>query len=228
MLGGGGSALRGMCMQSRHRRGPLGGAFGSPQQRSGSGTITRRRYLVGWRLVVLLIVWCVVAVAVVGVLAIINSRYRPCVRPNGCTSAGTGAKLPSYATSEQARAIINAAETTSDRLLLECFWQTSGRVSEVLPLRPCDVNRREGALILTNFTQRAPALRQKTVYVSPELARDLTIYAVVSAAVVSQVNWPRSAGHPIGHRLPAPWSAGALDAAALRCADTARESALRR
>lgn len=50
-------------------------------------------------------------------------------------------------------------------------------MSEVLRLRPCDVNRREGALVLTNLKQRRRALRQKTVYVSPELVRDLTTYA---------------------------------------------------
>jgi integrase len=99
-------------------------------------------------------------------------------RPAGALLAdGAGAKLPSYVTREQARAIINAAETTRDRLLLECLWQTGGRVSEVLRLRPCDVNRREGALVLINLKQRRRALRQKLVYVSPELVRDLTTYA---------------------------------------------------
>ena len=39
------------------------------------------------------------------------------------------------------------------------------------------MNRREGALILNNLKQRRRTLRQKTVYVSPELVRDLTTYA---------------------------------------------------
>jgi len=42
-----------------------------------------------------------------------------------------GPKLPSYVTREQARAMINAAETTTHRLLLETLWQTGGRVQEV-------------------------------------------------------------------------------------------------
>ena len=43
-----------------------------------------------------------------------------------------GPKLPSYVSREQARAMINAAETTTQRLLLEALWQTGGRVQEVL------------------------------------------------------------------------------------------------
>src|ERR671932_1090041 len=90
---------------------------------------------------------------------------------------GAGAKLPSYVTHAQARAIINAAATTRDRLLLECLWQTGGRVSEVVRLRPCDVDRKEAALLLTNLKQRRRSLRQKTVYVSAELVAQLQVYA---------------------------------------------------
>ena len=98
-------------------------------------------------------------------------------------SAGTlladaaGARLPAYVTREQARAIVNAAETTAHRLLLECLWQTGGRVSEVLRLRRCDVDPKEQALVLTNLKQRRRALRQKLVYVSPELISALLAYA---------------------------------------------------
>jgi len=35
--------------------------------------------------------------------------------------------------------MINAAETTTHRLLLETLWQTGGRVQEVLRLRPYDL-----------------------------------------------------------------------------------------
>src|ERR671936_583383 len=65
-----------------------------------------------------------------------------------------GEHLPSYVTREQARAIINAAETMTHRLLLECLWQSGGRVSEVLRLRPCDVDHAEGALWLGNLKQK--------------------------------------------------------------------------
>jgi integrase len=53
-----------------------------------------------------------------------------------------GERLPSYVTREQARAIINAATSQAHRLLLECLWQSGGRISEVLRLRPCDVDAR--------------------------------------------------------------------------------------
>jgi integrase/recombinase XerD len=88
-----------------------------------------------------------------------------------------GARLPSYVTREQARAIITAAATTRDRLLLETLWQTGGRVTEVLRLRRCDVDEREGALRLVNLKQRRWALRQKLTYVSPGLVAGLLAYA---------------------------------------------------
>ena len=88
-----------------------------------------------------------------------------------------GARLPAYVTREQARAVIAAAGSTRDRLLFECLWQTGGRVTEVLRLRRGDVDAREGALRLANLKQRRRALREKLVYVSPELLRDLVLYA---------------------------------------------------
>jgi integrase/recombinase XerD len=80
-----------------------------------------------------------------------------------------GSKLPSYVTREQARAMINVAETTAHRLLLETLWQTGGRVQEVLRLRPCDLVEAEGAIVLTNLKQRRREQRRKLVYVNPDL-----------------------------------------------------------
>src|SRR5919201_5370898 len=87
-----------------------------------------------------------------------------------------GEHLPSYVTREQARAIINAASTQTHRLLLECLWQSGGRISEVLRLRPCDVDEREGALALENRKQRRGS-RKKRVYVSTELVAQLQVLA---------------------------------------------------
>jgi integrase len=50
-------------------------------------------------------------------------------------------------------------------------------VTEVLRLLRGDVDAREGALRLANLKQRRRALREKLVYVSPELLRDLVHYA---------------------------------------------------
>jgi integrase len=91
-------------------------------------------------------------------------------------AAIAGEQLPSYVTREQARAIINAATTQTYRLLLECMWQSGGRISEVLRLRPCDVDPREGALVLDNRKQKR-GNRRKRVYVSVDLVAQLQLLA---------------------------------------------------
>jgi integrase len=87
-----------------------------------------------------------------------------------------GDALPAYVTAEQARAVVDAAVTTQHRLLLECLWQSGGRVSEVLRLRRCDVDQAEGALVLENLKQRRRERRRKLVYVSGGLVAQLLAY----------------------------------------------------
>jgi integrase/recombinase XerD len=91
-------------------------------------------------------------------------------------AAATGERLPSYVTREQARAIINTATTLTHRLFLECLWQSGGSISEVLRLRPCDVDHHEGALVLENRKQRRGS-RKKRVYVSADLMAQLQVLA---------------------------------------------------
>lgn len=90
-------------------------------------------------------------------------------------------RLPVYLTAHEARAIINAAETTKERLLLETFWQTGGRISEVLRLRPADVNVDDGTIHLVNLKQRRgdgrKGLPQKVVWVSADLTAQLRALA---------------------------------------------------
>ena len=88
----------------------------------------------------------------------------------------SGERLPSYVTREQARAVINAASTQTHRLLLECLWQSGGRISEVLRLRPCDLDEREGALVLENRKQKRGSHR-KRVSVSTDLVAQLQVLA---------------------------------------------------
>src|SRR5262252_4414571 len=91
-----------------------------------------------------------------------------------------GARLPSYVTREQARAIINAAPTTTHRLLLETLWQSGGRVTEVLRLRPCDLDPGGPLLHLVNLKQRPRRgghLPRKAVIVSPDLVAALRALA---------------------------------------------------
>src|SRR6266568_8339148 len=86
----------------------------------------------------------------------------------------SGEHLPSYVTRDQARAIINAATSQTHRLLLlECLWQSGGRISEVLRLRRCDVDQTE---VLENRKQKK-GNRRKRVYVSADLVAQLQILA---------------------------------------------------
>src|SRR5918911_3905877 len=57
-------------------------------------------------------------------------------------------------------AVINAARTERDRLLLRVLWATGARVSEALALRPMDVQRDH--LVLPN--RKNPSLTVKRVY----------------------------------------------------------------
>jgi integrase len=94
-------------------------------------------------------------------------------RPALSIVAEAAAGLPRYVLPDQARAIINAAQTTQHRLLLEALWQSGGRITEVLRLRPCDLDEREGAFRLQNLKQRRRANKTKMVYVDPQLIGDL-------------------------------------------------------
>ena len=69
---------------------------------------------------------------------------------------------PEGLTPEEVRAVIAAAESERDRLLLRVLWATGGRVSEVLALRAQDVRR--DALVLPN--RKNPGRPVKTVFLS--------------------------------------------------------------
>jgi integrase len=69
---------------------------------------------------------------------------------------------PESLTPEEVTAVIAAAGTERDRLLLRVLWATGGRVSEVLALRAQDVRR--DALVLPNL--KNPARPVKTVFLS--------------------------------------------------------------
>ena len=69
---------------------------------------------------------------------------------------------PEGLTPEEVRAVIAAAASERDRLLLRVLWATGGRVSEVLALRAADVRR--DALVLPN--RKNPSRPVKTVFLS--------------------------------------------------------------
>jgi integrase len=77
---------------------------------------------------------------------------------------------------EEIGAIIDAAATERDRLLLTTLWATAARISEVLTLRPKDI-RRQG-LVLPNL--KNPSLLVKTAHLSVAhagLPGDLLVWA---------------------------------------------------
>ena len=115
-----------------------------------------------------------------------------------------GDRLPSYVTREQARAIINAAATTTHRLLLEALWQSGGRVTEVLRLRPCDLDPGAPVLHLVNLKQRPQRgghLPSKAVIVSPDLVAALR--ALTNDAHVAHTGYffrsRKSQGRPMSY-----------------------------
>jgi integrase len=67
---------------------------------------------------------------------------------------------PEGLTPEEVRAVIAAAQTDRDRLLLRVLWATGGRISEVLALRPSDVRR--DSLVLPN--RKNPSQTTKRVF----------------------------------------------------------------
>src|SRR5918997_5260894 len=82
---------------------------------------------------------------------------------------------PEGLTPEEVKAVIAAAQSERDRLLLRVLWATGGRVSEVLALRGQDVRR--DALVLPNL--KNPSRPVKTVFLSagdPDLPGELLLW----------------------------------------------------
>jgi integrase len=100
--------------------------------------------------------------------AVTLARRRPAPaadggRPRGRRGAAEKRwQPPEGLTPEEVKAVIAAAATERDRLLLRTLWATGGRVSEVLALRAADVRR--DALVLPN--RKNPGRPVKTVFLS--------------------------------------------------------------
>ena len=90
-------------------------------------------------------------------------------------ATGSGS-APAYVTRDDVQAMISAVETTRDRLLLQTLWESGGRVSEVCALRACDLDRDQGALLLTNLKQRGKRRATKLIYVSRNLIGALSAF----------------------------------------------------
>src|SRR5712691_12786388 len=80
--------------------------------------------------------------------------------PRSVRSAVRHWRPPEGLLPEEVRAIIAAAATERDRLLLRVLWATGARISEVLTLRPMDVRR--DSLVLPN--RKNPNQTSKRVF----------------------------------------------------------------
>src|SRR5260370_15054648 len=81
-------------------------------------------------------------------------------KPRSVRSAGKRWQPPEGLSPEEVRAVIAAPRGERDRLLLRVLWATGARISEVLTLRPMDVQR--DSLILPN--RKNPNLTIKRVF----------------------------------------------------------------
>lgn len=79
-----------------------------------------------------------------------------------------------FCTLEEGHAIIDAASTERDRLLLRTLWETGARISEVIALRECDIG--DGYLILPNLKQGKPTTKQVVLNPNSDLCLKLILY----------------------------------------------------
>jgi integrase len=73
-------------------------------------------------------------------------------KPRSVKPASKRWQPPEGLTPEEIGAIIGAAATERDRLLLTTLWATGARISEVLTLRPRDIHR-QGSSYRTSRTR---------------------------------------------------------------------------
>lgn len=67
--------------------------------------------------------------------------------------------LPKYFSVEEVHNVIQQAKTPRDKLLMECLWQLGPRVSELLQLKPGDVDFTSGTVRLVTLKRRVPVER---------------------------------------------------------------------
>src|SRR5215471_6267129 len=97
-------------------------------------------------------------------------------KPRSVKPASKRWQPPEGLSPEEIRAIIDAAATERDRLLLTTLWATGARISEVLMLRPRDIHR--DGLVLPNL--KNPTRVVKTAHLSAAhagLPGDLLMWA---------------------------------------------------
>ncbi len=96
------------------------------------------------------------------------------VRGGAALQSAMAAPLPKYMTAEEVRRVINEAGNDRDRLLLECLWQLGGRVSEILQLKPSDIDFTSGTARLMTLKRRKRM--ERAIPAKPQLLGELARY----------------------------------------------------
>mgnify|MGYP001571620776 CR=1 FL=1 len=76
------------------------------------------------------------------------------IRSTGALSVANR-PLPKYFSFEEVRRVIAQAKNPRDKLLMECLWQLGPRISELLQLRPADVDFTTSTVRLITLKRRA-------------------------------------------------------------------------
>jgi len=69
-------------------------------------------------------------------------------------------EISNYIRPNEARMLIDATDTPRDHLMFNVFWQTGGRVSEILTIRPIDIA--EAGIQMITLKQRLSKKRRKS------------------------------------------------------------------
>lgn len=89
--------------------------------------------------------------------------------------------IPEYITPEEAQAMIDACPRLRDKYILRTMWETGGRISEVLSLKPEMLDTINNCIILTNLKQHKKDGKTplKRVFLFPEstLVKELIVYS---------------------------------------------------
>lgn len=92
--------------------------------------------------------------------------------------------LPKYFSREEVRAVIEQATNPRDKLLMECLWQLGPRVSELIQLKPGDIDFTSGTVRLITLKRRRPI--ERAVPAKPQLLGELARYIASNRIADSQ------------------------------------------
>jgi len=86
-------------------------------------------------------------------------------------------EVSEYLSPEEANSIIEACQNPRDKLILRVMWETGGRVSEVLALKPEHIIEKDNCIILKNLKQKTKKggtpLKRVLLFSESTLVKDL-------------------------------------------------------